>query len=314
MKPQLAEDAILDKVIFPCVFQPKIDGVRAWNPHGQLVGRSMDPFKGFGITEYWSQPEFQGFDGEMVLGDKPNSTERLCSLTSGAMGAFKDVKVMADLTWWLFDLVTPSTIPMAYKDRYAELAESIGWLAHPRLRLVPSTWCEDREQLDILIETAFNNDYEGGIIRNPFAPYKEGRADKRQQLWRVKPWQDDEILVTGITEGDRNENEAKLNTLGRTERSSAKAGKVPNGLVGTLEGTLIKDIHSNITGKLLFPQGLPVSISAGALKAPERKHYFENQHEIIGRIAKFQHMAHGTKDKPRMGGFLSLRLPQDIST
>lgn len=29
VKPQLAEDAILDQVKFPCIVQPKIDGVRA---------------------------------------------------------------------------------------------------------------------------------------------------------------------------------------------------------------------------------------------------------------------------------------------
>ena len=31
IKPQLAEDAILEKVKFPCIVQPKIDGVRALN-------------------------------------------------------------------------------------------------------------------------------------------------------------------------------------------------------------------------------------------------------------------------------------------
>ena len=42
-KPQLAEDAVLDKVIFPCLVQPKIDGVRAMNLEGTLTGRSLDP-------------------------------------------------------------------------------------------------------------------------------------------------------------------------------------------------------------------------------------------------------------------------------
>ena len=52
LKPQLAEDAILDQVRFPCIVQPKIDGVRALNLNGTLTGRSLDPFKGFGVTEY----------------------------------------------------------------------------------------------------------------------------------------------------------------------------------------------------------------------------------------------------------------------
>ena len=48
MKPQLAEDAILDAVRFPCIAQPKIDGVRALNLNGTLTGRR---FVGVGICE-----------------------------------------------------------------------------------------------------------------------------------------------------------------------------------------------------------------------------------------------------------------------
>lgn len=99
MKPQLAEDADLDLVKFPCWVQPKIDGVRALNLNGRLTGRSLDLFKGFSITEYFSKPEFIGLDGEMILGNKPNCPNRLCSATTGAMGRFKGVTEMADLHW-----------------------------------------------------------------------------------------------------------------------------------------------------------------------------------------------------------------------
>lgn len=112
LKPALAEDATLDKVTYPCWVQPEIDGVRALKPGPQLTGRSLDPFKGYGVTEAFSLPEYTGFDGEMTLGDMPNSAERLCSLTTGAIGAFKGVTEVADLHWWLFDLVLPSTITL----------------------------------------------------------------------------------------------------------------------------------------------------------------------------------------------------------
>lgn len=66
MRPQLANDANLSTIKYPCLVQPKIDGVRALNINGTLTGRSLDPFKGFGITEYWSKPEFKYLDGEMT--------------------------------------------------------------------------------------------------------------------------------------------------------------------------------------------------------------------------------------------------------
>jgi len=313
MNPALAQDAVLDKLNFSCWSQPKIDGVRALNLNGKLTGRSLDPFAGYGITEFFSVPQFVGFDGEMTLGDKPCGVERLCSLTTGAMGRFKGVAEMPDLHWWIFDYVTEKTVGVPYADRYFMALERMRRLQHPRLHIVPYSIVSDKNQALAVIGEHLDLGYEGTIWRNPHEPFKEGRSDKRQQLLRTKPWQEDEFLCTGITEGDRNENEAKTNTLGRTERSSAKAGKVPNGLVGSVEGTLIKDIFSLATGRKLFDKGLPVSVGAGEMDAKERKHYFEHPEEIVGHIVKFKHLAYGTKDQPRMGTFKSLRLPQDMS-
>lgn len=311
MKPQLASDADLSKIQFPIIGMPKIDGVRAMNINGTLTGRSLDPFEGFGITEYFSKPEFQHLDGEMILGSDPASTERLCSLTTGAMGKFKGVTEMADLHFFTFDYLKDPTAP--YWERLVLLEAAVLTLNHPRIHMVPHTKLHNKEELDAFISKCFEEGYEGAILRNPNAPIKEGRPSKKlQEYMRVKPWMDSEMLVTGITEGEENQNEAKVNSLGRTERSSAQAGKVPNGMVGSLQGTLIADVCDPFTGKLLFPAGLEITISKGHMTQEEAKHYFNNPHDIIGHIAKFQHMTHGIKDLPRFGGFISKRLPQDM--
>ena len=312
MKPQLSEDAILEKVQFPCIVQPKIDGVRALNLTGQLTGRSMDPFAGFGITDYFSQRDFRGLDGEMVLGNDPACRERLCSLTTGAMGRFKDVTEMADLHWWVFDYLPDPSLP--YRSRYTLLEMKVKELRHPRIHIVPLIHVKSMSELQFHINDFGEKGYEGTIVRNPNAPYKQGRAtQKGQELWRVKPWADFEILVTGITEGQMNMNEAKKNTLGRTERSSAKAGMVPNKQVGSIQGTLLKDFFDPITGKLLFKKGLPVTAGSGEMTGMEAAWYFKNPHLIVGHIAKIKHMTHGVKNLPRFPTFLSLRSPQDMS-
>lgn len=313
-KPQLAEDAILEEVKFPCIVQPKIDGVRALNLNGTLTGRSLKPFEGFGITEYFSHKDFVGLDGEMTLGSKPNCGERLCSLTTGAMGRFQGVTEMPDLHWWVFDLVAEDTLHREYQRRYEMLADYVIDLKHPRIHLVPLTIADDLKELQGYISYYFDLGYEGAIIRNPNAPYKPGRATKKgQELWRVKSWADAEILVTGITEGEVNMNEAKKNALGRTERSSAKAGMVPNGQVGSIQGVLLTDFHCPITGKLLFPKGLEITVGSGEMTVVEAEHYFKNPKQIIGHIVKFKHMTHGVKDKPRFPTYISHRLPQDLS-
>ena len=235
MKPQLANDANLSTLTYPAGVMPKIDGVRALNISGTLTGRSLDPFKGFGITEYFSKPEYKFLDGEMTLGSNPASTERLCSLTTSAMGAFKGVTQMADIIWWAFDWLEDLTL--GYRERHAKLVAYLTSTNLPRVGLVPLHIANNREELDALIARFFDEGYEGAIIRNLDAPAKEGRPSKvKQELVRVKGWMDSEMLVTGFTEGQTNTNEAKTNTLGRTERSSAKDGMVPNGMVGSIQG------------------------------------------------------------------------------
>jgi DNA ligase-1 len=315
IKPQLAEDADLDAVRFPCIEQPKIDGVRAMNLTGTLTGRSLDPFKGYGITDYFSHPDFKGFDGEMTLGNKPNCDQRLCSLTTGAMGRFKGVTEMPDLHWWVFDLVAADTMHLGYLRRYELLVKYVEDLhSASRISVVPLNIITNANQLREAIARNAEAGYEGTIIRNPNAPYKPGRATlKGQELWRVKPWADFEILVTGVTEGQMNLNEAKKNTLGRTERSSSKDGMVPNGQVGSIQGVLLADFHDPITGKLLFRKGLELTAGSGEMSVAEATHFFKNQHLIVNHVAKIKHMTHGVKDLPRFPTFMSLRDPVDMS-
>lgn len=315
LKPSLATDADLSAVQFPAIISPKLDGVRALNLNGTLTGRSLDPFPGTGITEYFSRPEFLGLDGEMILGSDPTA-ERLCSLTTGAMGKFNGVAEMADLHWYLFDYVLPSMVNLPYHQRLTLLENRVMQLlamGFRRIHLMPRVVITKREELDEVIAHYSMMGYEGTIIRNPSAPYKEGRATlKGQHLWRVKPWGDFEILVTGITEGQKNENEAKKNTLGRTERSSAQAGMVPNGQVGSIQGTLVRDLVVN-GGALTIPAGTLITAGSGKMTVEEAIYYFQNPDKIVGHICKVKHLPYGVKTVPRFPTFESLRLKQDMS-
>jgi DNA ligase-1 len=313
LKPQLAEDAILEAVRFPCWVQPKIDGVRAMNMSGRLTGRSLDPFKGFGITDYFSTPVFEGLDGEMILGNKADCSNRLCSMTTGAMGRFKGITEMADVHWYVFDFLTANTVKQSYAERYGRLKRRVNSIDHPRVHLVPYTVCRTLDELQDRIARNALHGFEGTIIRNPNALYKPGRATlKGQELWRVKPWSDAEIEVISLTQGEINGNEAKTNTLGRTERSSAKAGMLPNGQVGSIQGKLLADFKDPITGKLLFEKGLILTIGSGEMSVAEATHYWNHPDEIVGHVAKFKHMTHGVKDLPRFPTYMSHRLPQDM--
>lgn len=313
MRPQLAEDADLAKMRFPVWAQPKIDGVRAMNLKGTLTGRSLDPFKGFGVTEFFSHPVFVGFDGEMTLGDDP-CAPRLCALTGGALGRFKGVTQREDFHWWIFDYVTEETLAWPYYQRYHLVVDLVTKLDLPYLHLVPYEFVYNIDEANAIIGKHLDAGYEGTIWRQPNEAVKEGRSDKRQQLLRSKPWADMEILVTRVVEGNINTNEAKENTLGRTERSSAKGGLVPNGEIGSIVGEVLADFHCPFSGKLLFPKGMEVEAGSGEMTKKQAKEWFEDQTQIVRHIAKIKHLAYGVKDKPRMGTFVSKRLPEDMST
>ncbi len=276
----------------------------------------MDPFAGHGVTEYFSRPKFLGKDGEMVLGDDPYSTNRLCHLTAGAMGKFKGVERMANLHWHVFDYLTELTVGLPYIARYQILSDRLNRRAplDGRIHLVPSDFATNRAELDRLTMYHLDLGAEGVIIRNPNALVKPGRPTKKgQELWRFKIWMDAEILVTNLIEGEENRNEAKLNTLGKSERSSSKAGKVPNGQIGSVQGPLLADIIHPISKQLLLRKGTVVTVGSGEMSVAEATSWFRDPKQIVGHIVTFKFMPHGMKDAPRMPTFKAKRLPEDMS-
>ena len=107
IKPMKARDWIPSKVIFPCYYQVKYDGVRALNLDGNLVARTLKPHNNRYITEKYSKPEYKGFDGEMILTDIGPRHPDVCRETSGAI---RREHGEPGVTWYVFDYVTEETI------------------------------------------------------------------------------------------------------------------------------------------------------------------------------------------------------------
>ena len=55
-KPMLACNVDLDKIQYPVIIQPKIDGVRALVLNGQVVGRSLKPFRNKSYKKHGESP------------------------------------------------------------------------------------------------------------------------------------------------------------------------------------------------------------------------------------------------------------------
>lgn len=314
MKPMLAEDFVEEKLSFPLGAQPKIDGVRGLNMLGRLTGRSLKAHKNKYTTAFYSKSCLMGMDGELAANHECHPD--LCRITSSAVGTIAGEPYTL---WWLFDYVTVETRKLPYKDRYAALIERVRELYHidntvwQHLRVVPMRICNNLEELLACEEEWLQMGYEGVCIRDLDGMHKEGRSTVREGgLLRIKRFIEEEALVTQVLEGEENCNDPQINELGRQFRSSHKSNMVPNGQVGSLRATLLKDILDPVTKVKLLDKGQEITISPGNMPHDKRKHYFENQSELLNHVVKFKFFPKGLKDKPRFPTFITIRSTEDM--
>lgn len=317
MKPMLAEDYDESKIRFPVIAMPKIDGVRGLNFTGKLTGRSLKTHANKHVTSLFSHDAFIGFDGEFAA--EHDCHPDLCRLTTSAMSRIEGEPFVL---WWVFDHIVEKTRTLTYENRlfyrdrqYEQLiatADPALAQAVSQVRLVPWVKCHTLEELLHWDSKWLDDGYEGTIIRDPEGKHKDGRSTVREGGYlRIKRFVDGEAEVIELFEGQTNNNEATLNELGQTERSTHQENMVPNGMLGAMNVRVVKDIK-DLSGKLLFPKGHVVKVSPGKMNHDDRTRYLKNTSELIGRIIKFQCFPKGVKDKPRFPTFQSFTDPTNI--
>lgn len=305
MKAMRCKDFRPKKLTYPVWVEPKIDGCRAFNPYGALLARSLKKHANLYTTAFYSKEEYIGLDGELAAADEHDPD--LCRKTTSAISS---VHGEPYTLWHVFDYITDKTKDCPYSVRYKLLKAYVtemqarGLCGH--LRVVPYIECWNMEEVQNAHDKYMEQGYEGSCIYLPDGLYKEGNCSPiNGPVWRKKDFVDEEILVTGITEGEKNNNIAQTNELGHTFRTSHQENKVPNGQVGSIQGTIVKDSE-------YFKVGTEVTIATGTMTEADCIYYFENQSEIIGKIVKFKHFPKGIKDKPRFGQFQCIRSADDL--
>lgn len=285
-KPMLATDADLSKLKFPLLASAKLDGVRATVRDGIVFSRSNKPIPNVNVQGQFRDCGY--FDGELIVGD-PTSKTCYRDTVSGVMS--KDG--FPDVNFHVFDHIQ---YPEAeFKERWEHLAYQVQ--QRNRVILLEQYEVPNLEYLLKLEEEMLELGYEGLILRGPFAPYKNGRSTVNEgYLLKLKRFVDDEAEVIGFEERMHNGNEATVNELGRTKRSSHREGKTGRGDLGAL---LVR------TGKVNFAIGTGFSDD-------ERNTIWNNQARYLGAIAKYKHFPIGAKEAPRHPVFLGWRNKKDM--
>jgi DNA ligase-1 len=282
-KPMLAASCDdLDQLRYPLLATPKIDGIRCLIIDGVAMSRSLKPIPNAYIQSVLGKPEFNGLDGELLVGSSFQDA------TSGIMSAGGE----PDFRYYVFDKWDDLA---GYEERVAELD---CYPACARITQLIPVELRDRAELDTYSAEMLADGHEGIMVRLPDGLYKNGRATFREgYLTKIKPFEDADATVVGFAERMHNSNAATTNALGRTERSSHQANLVPMRTLGAL-------IVTSPLWKETF------NIGTGFTDA-QRSAVWESRESLIGRTVKFKYQAIGTKDAPRIPVFLGWRDQRD---
>lgn len=283
-KPMLACNAELNKLIYPLMASPKLDGVRCCIVDGKVLSRTLKPIPNTYVQGRLSNDMFEGFDGELIVGS-PTSKTCYRDTVSGVMR----LDGTPNFTYYVFDL---HNLDASFQERFAELRRAFDDAYH--IRRLPHVIVEDEAELLTYEEQQITEGYEGVILRSMNAPYKFGRSTvKEGYMLKVKRFVDNEAEIIGFEEEMFNGNEATTNELGRTKRSSHAAGKVGKGTLGAF---LVRDATT----------GVEFSVGTG-LTADERAVCWKDRHALVGELIKYKSFEVGVKDKPRHPVFLGFR-------
>ena len=283
-KPMLASPANFDRLVYPVYGSPKLDGIRASVVGGRLLSRTLKEIPSRHIYNMFNQVKFEGLDGELIVGDPTNET----CYRDTVSGVMADDKTPS-FTYYVFD---KWNVVGSMSFRLDALRTLTHELDHKRIKRVVHELIEDRAQLEAYEAKMVALGYEGVMLAAPNAAYKHGRATvKGGELLKVKRFEDSEAVVLGIVEEEFNGNDAETNELGRTKRSSAKAGKVGKGSMGAL---LVRDWKTNV--EFNIGTGFTAADRAAMWDKPP-----------IGETVKYKFFPVGVKDKPRHPVYLGTR-------
>ena len=282
-KPMLADEVDLKLLKYPVLTSPKLDGVRATVIEGQLLTRSLKPLANRTIQEIRLP---LNLDGELIVGD------------SNSKSVFRDtMKIVSahdadinGLRYFVFDRVGPEQFAERLSEAHS-LIEGNDFCVP-----VPHVVARDESELLRLEDSALSNGFEGLMIRDINGKYKYGRATTREgTLLKMKRRLQSEAIIIGFQEQMHNANEAKVDNLGYTERSSHQANLIPTGVLGAL---IVRD------------GGVEFNVGTG-FTAADRYEYWRKRHELIGSLITYEYLPVGVKDKPRHPVFLGFRMKED---
>lgn len=300
-KPMLSGDldGKVDKLRFPLLASPKLDGIRVTVQQGVLLSRNQKPIPNKRLQAIFGKERFNGIDGELIVGD-PTAPDVFRVTSSGVMS----IEGEPDAFLHVFDCMLHPDLP--FHRRLAAARKIV--TGSGRMMMVEQHIVTDLAELDDYEQAQLATGYEGVMLRDATSPYKQGRGTVMvQDLMKLKRFADAEAVVLGVEEQMRNTNTLERDNLGHAKRSTKKAGMVGKDTLGAL---LVKGVNGPYKGK---------TFSVGTGFDDELRRCLWGEHRglygkpVVGLVIKYKYFPSGSKDAPRFPVFLGFRDKKDMS-
>ena len=291
IKPLLSCEVPIDNIRFPVYVSTKFDGIRCLVIDSVVYSRSLKPIRNKHVQQLFGKPEYNGFDGELVVGDI-YAKDVFQKTTSGVMSEDGEPKVI----FYVFDLWNLTNV--TYIERQETLQDLLLQdTPHKSVIYTMTHKCDTVDDVQFYLEHERKLGGEGLICRNPNGRYKYGRSTPKEQLSvKLKFFVQEEFEVIGFEERMHNNNEATTNELGYTERSSCKENLIP----------------MNTLGSLVLKYGDTEFRCGTGFNDEQRQEIWNNKESYLGKLASIRYMSVGLKEKPRCPSFVWFRSEDDL--
>lgn len=201
IEPMLAQpfDKHGDKIVYPCLAQPKLDGIRCIaikkGPEVTLWSRTRKritscPHIEKAIAFHFARFHDLTLDGELYNHDLKNDFEKIVSAVRKEDPSSESDKVQ----YHIYDVLLDGT----NLQRARWLTLNALWSDREPLRLVKTEGIRTEADISTLFKECRKAGYEGVMLRNNNAPYENKRS---YNLQKVKEFDDAEFEVIGVVEG-----------------------------------------------------------------------------------------------------------------
>ena len=249
-QPMLAQDydKRKDKIKYPILSQPKLDGIRCiiksdgmWTRNGKEIISAPH------IYEYLkhifdNQPDLV-LDGELYTSDRDVDFNTIISCVRKTKPTQADLEMSAKyIEFWAYDLYDGEDLTYENRRNLLKELESRYNVYYPLYRVVTTYELPDEKQVMEQLQHYIEQGFEGQILRDPNTPYENKRSNG---LLKHKTFFDEEFDIIGYAEGV-GKFSGKLATL-KVDVNGVQVDCTINGTMGYLEELF--EIKDSLIGK-----------------------------------------------------------------